>query len=257
MSSDVSTPHVGLFVTCLVNLVRPRVGHAAITLLEQAGCRVSIPAAQTCCGQPGLNAGATDAALPIARQLITQFESFDYVVVPSGSCAGTIKTHYAELFDAEPDWQARATALAEKTWELMSFLVEVRGFTPKGVSLDTTATYHDSCAGLRELGIKQQPRTLLAAVSGLSMKPLQGNEVCCGFGGTFCVKYPAISNAIVGEKAGHIEAAEADLLLGGDLGCLMNMGGKLSRQGARTRVMHAAEVLAGMGDGPALGELDQ
>lgn len=249
-------PHVGLFVTCLVDIMRPRIGHAAILLLEQAGCRVGIPDTQTCCGQPGLNSGATDAARPLARQLIEQFERFDYVVVPSGSCAGTIKVHYPELFDNEPKWQTRAISLADKTWELMSFLVEIMHYRPTGITLDTVATYHDSCAGLRELSIKQQPRELLAAIDGLSLAPLRGNEICCGFGGTFCVKYPDISDAIVSEKAQDIDTTGAALLLGGDLGCLMNMGGKLSRQGSAVRVMHAAEVLAGMGGGPALGEND-
>lgn len=256
MSTASAPPHVGLFATCLVDLVRPRVGHAAIRLLEQAGCRVSIPQAQTCCGQPGLNAGATVLAAPIARQLISQFEAFDYLVVPSGSCAGTVRLHYPELLGDDTAWRARAEALAGKTWELMSFLVEVMHYTPRDVTLEATAAYHDSCAGLRELGIKRQPRQLLTAVHGLRLTPLEGDEVCCGFGGTFCVKYPAISNAIVQEKAQHVEAAQADLLLGGDLGCLMNMGGALSRRGAAVRVMHAAEVLAGMGDGPALGDIE-
>jgi L-lactate dehydrogenase complex protein LldE len=256
MNSE-SKPHVGLFATCLVDAMRPSIGHAAIHLLEDAGCRVSIPDTQTCCGQPGLNSGATDATRPLACQLIEQFEAFDYVVVPSGSCAGTLKMHYPELFDDEPAWQARARTLADKTWELMSFLVEVMRYRPNGVTLDIVATYHDSCAGLRELGIKQQPRELLASIKGLTLTPLPGNEVCCGFGGTFCVKYPAISDAIVSEKAQDIEATGAAMLLGGDLGCLMNMGGKLSRRGGSIRVMHAAEVLAGMGDGPALGETDR
>ncbi|MGO8952153.1 MAG: (Fe-S)-binding protein [Rhodomicrobium sp.] len=249
-----AAPRVGLFVTCLVDLVRPQTGFAALKLLEQAGCAVEVPLAQTCCGQPAFNSGATDTAAGLARQLIEQFESFDYVIVPSGSCAGMIKAHYPEALADDPVWLARAQALAAKTWELMSFLVDVRGFKPRGVELQTTATYHDSCAGLRELGIFEQPRALLGAVEGLELKPLAGNDVCCGFGGTFCVKYPAISNAIVGEKARAIDATGAELLLGGDLGCLMNMAGKLKRDGSKVRAMHAAEILAGMGGGPALGE---
>lgn len=247
-------PRVGLFVTCVVDLVRPQVGFAAIKLLEQAGCTVEVPLAQTCCGQPAFNSGATEAAAGLARQVIAQFEAFDYVVVPSGSCAGMIKAHYPEALADDPVWLPRAQALAARTWELMSFLVDVRGFRPSGVALPTRATYHDSCSGLRELGISRQPRSLLGAVQGLELTPLAGNDVCCGFGGTFCVKYPAISNAIVGEKAQAVAASGADLLLGGDLGCLMNIAGKMSRAGMPMRVMHAAEVLAGMGDGPALGE---
>ena len=246
---------VGLFVTCLADLIRPNVGFAAIKLLEDAGYTVEVPLDQVCCGQPAFNSGATKAAAGLARQLVRQFESFDYVVAPSGSCAGMIKTHYAEALAGDKKWFARAEALAAKTWELMSFLVNVADFKPADVALKATATYHDSCAGLRELGIFKEPRSLLAEVRGLELKPLPGNDVCCGFGGTFCVKYPAISNAIVGEKAKSVEGTGADLLLGGDLGCLMNMAGKLSREGSKVRVMHAAEVLAGMAD-RAIGEED-
>ncbi len=248
-------PHVGLFVTCLVDLLRPKLGFAAIKLLEAAGCSVGVPLKQVCCGQPAFNSGATKAAAGLARQFIRQFEPFDYVVVPSGSCAGMIKAHYPEALAGDPKWLPRAEALAAKTWELMSFLVRVRDFKPKGVSLQATATYHDSCSGLRELGIFNEPRALLGAVEGLTLKPLPGNDVCCGFGGTFCVKYPDISNAIVAEKAKAAEGTGAELLLGGDLGCLANIAGKLSRNGSKVRVMHAAEVLAGMGD-TAIGEED-
>lgn len=247
-------PRVGLFATCLVDLTRPQVGFAALKLLEEAGCRVEVPLDQTCCGQPAFNSGATAHAADLARQTIRQFEGFDYVVVPSGSCAAMIKVHYVEALAGEPKWLARAEALAAKAWELMSFLVDVRDYRPAGRMLETTATYHDSCSGLRELRISKQPRALLAAVDGLELRPLAGNDVCCGFGGTFCVKYGAISNAVVGEKAAAVEGTGASLLLGGDLGCLMNTAGKLSRLGSKVRVMHAAEVIAGMGDGPAIGE---
>ena len=165
-----------------------------------------------------------------------------------------IKLHYCEALADDPVWLPRAEALAAKTWELTSFLIDVRGFRPQGIALHATATYHDSCSGLRELGILTQPRALLSAVSGLQVKPLVGNDVCCGFGGTFCVKYPAISNAIVGEKAKAVEGAGADLLLGGDLGCLMNMAGKLAREGSKVRVLHIAEVIAGIGNDKAIGE---
>lgn len=254
-----SAPHVALYVTCLVDLVRARVGEASVTLLEQSGCRVTIPAAQTCCGQPGLNSGAKSQTVTLAKNVIKQFESFDYVVVPSGSCAATIKKSYPQLLkpgspNDDPQWHQRAIALAEKTWELFSFLVEIRNFSPADVKLDIHATYHDSCSGLRELGIHSQPRRLLYEIDGLKLTPLPGNDVCCGFGGTFCITYSDISNAIVTEKAHNIDSISTDLLLGGDLGCLVNMAGKLSRQGSKVRVMHAAEVLAGMGNGPAIGE---
>ncbi|MFO1067724.1 MAG: (Fe-S)-binding protein [Geminicoccaceae bacterium] len=246
-------PRVGLLVTCLVDAFRPQVGFAAIRLLEEAGCRVEVPEAQTCCGQPAFNSGDSADAAAIARQVIATFEGFDHVVVPSGSCGGMVH-HYPELLAGDPAWAQRAAALAGKTHELLSFLVDVRGWRPQGRRLDATATYHDSCSGLRELGVLAQPRKLLAAVDGLEMRRLEGNDVCCGFGGTFCVKYPAISNAIVDEKAAAVEQTGAQLLLGGDLGCLMNMAGKLHRRGAPVRAFHTAEVVAGMADGPAIGE---
>ncbi|MGO9389078.1 (Fe-S)-binding protein [Rhodoblastus sp.] len=246
-------PRVGLFVTCLVDSMRPNIGFAAIALLEAAGCEVVVPQRQTCCGQPAFNSGADEATVAIARQTIEAFEPFDYLVAPSGSCGGMIKSHYPELFAKDPVWGPRAKALAGRTYELLSFLVDVRGFKPQNVACKASATYHDSCSGLRELGVKAQPRKLLAAVEGLEMRPLEGDETCCGFGGTFCVKYSNISNSIVGEKAENVVASGADLLLGGDLGCLMNMAGKLHREGAKTRVFHAAEILANMAS-TAIGE---
>ncbi len=251
--STASGPRVGLFVTCLVDAMRPQIGFAALQLLEEAGCRVEVPRQQTCCGQPAWNSGDVADAASIARQVIAAFEPYDYLVAPSGSCAGTI-THYPELLAKDPDWGPRATALAAKTHEVLSFLVDVLGYTPTGLRLDVSATYHDSCSGLRELGVHDQPRALLAAVEGIELRPLEGDNVCCGFGGTFCVKYPAISNAIVTEKAEAIEATGADLLLAGDLGCLMNMAGKLHRRGSKVRCYHTIEILAGGGAGPAIGE---
>ena len=246
-------PRVGLFVTCLVDSMRPNIGFAAVALLEAAGCEVIVPPSQTCCGQPAFNSGADAAALHVARNNIEAFENFDYLVAPTGSCAGMIKVQYPELFAKDPVWGPRAQKLAARTFELLSFLVDVRGFTPSGVVCKASATYHDSCTGLRKLGVKTQPRQLLAAVEGLELRPLEGDETCCGFGGTFCIKYSHISNSIVGDKAQNVIAAGADLLLGGDLGCLMNMAGKLHREGAKTRVFHTAEILAGMA-GAAIGE---
>ena len=254
-SSDASrAPRVGLLVTCLVDAIRPRVGFAAIRLLEEAGCTVEVPMTQTCCGQPAWNSGDSKDAAALARQVIEAFEPYDHVVAPSGSCAGMVRVHYPEALAGDPAWAERARALAAKTHEITSFLADVRGYRPKARALGATATYHDSCAGLRELGVFAQPRKLLASIDGLEMRKLEGNEECCGFGGTFCVKYPAISNAIVGEKVAAIERTGADLLLAGDLGCLMNMAGKLNRRGSRVRCFHTIEVLAGMADGPAIGE---
>jgi L-lactate dehydrogenase complex protein LldE len=244
---------VGLFVTCLVDLMRPSVGFAAVKLLEQAGCEVEVPVAQTCCGQPAYNSGDRDGTETIARQVIAAFEPYDYVVAPSGSCAGMIRKHYVELFADDAEMRARAERLATKTHELISFLVDVRGMRGVEAELHGKATYHDSCSGLRELGIKAQPRQLLASVKGLEMIELGEAEVCCGFGGTFCVKYSDISNAIVEKKTECVANTGADLLLAGDLGCLMNIAGKLKREGRRVEVRHVAEVLAGTSDTPPIG----
>jgi L-lactate dehydrogenase complex protein LldE len=247
-------PEVGLFVTCLVDLFRPSVGFAAVALLEKAGCNVAVPELQTCCGQPAFNSGDRADAKAIARQVIDAFDRFDYVVAPSGSCGGMIAKHYPELFADDPEMVLRARDLAARTHELVSFLVDIRGMTDAGAAFNGTVTYHDSCSGLRELGVKAQPRHLLQKVEGLTLVELKGAELCCGFGGSFCVKYPDISNSMVGKKTDDIASTGADTLLAGDLGCLMNMAGKLSREGSNVRVRHVAEVLAGMGDEPAIGE---
>ncbi len=247
-------PRVGLFVTCLVDLFRPTVGFAALKLLEDAGCRVEVPEAQTCCGQPAYNSGDRHDAKAIAKGVIAAFERFDYVVAPSGSCAGMLKKHYPPLFSDEPAWHVRAEALAEKTFELVSFLTDIRGVKQVAAEHKGSVTYHDSCSGLRELGIQAQPRRLLNTVAGLELKELPEADVCCGFGGTFCVKYADISNAIVKRKTAAIAGTGAETLLAGDLGCLLNMAGKLKREGRATKSRHVAEVLAGMADGPAIGE---
>lgn len=258
MSADASPterrakPRVGLFVTCLVDLIRPSIGFAAVKLLEDAGCTVDVPV-QTCCGQPAYNSGDRATTRDIAEQVIAAFEGYDYVVAPSGSCAGMIKAHYPELFADDPNLLPKAEALADKTFELTSFLVDVLGISKVDASFSGTVTYHDSCSGLRELGVKAQPRKLLASVEGLTLVEMNDSDVCCGFGGTFAVKYSDISGAIVDAKARNIEEAHARTLLAGDLGCLMNMAGKLSRDGKTIEVRHIAEILAGMTDEPPIG----
>jgi L-lactate dehydrogenase complex protein LldE len=247
-------PSVGLFVTCLVDLFRPTVGFAAIKLIEDAGCEVSVPASQTCCGQPAYNSGDRKDAIAIARQVVHTFEPYDYVVAPSGSCAGMLKTHYADLLGDDPAWAAKAAAFSAKTYELVSFLVDVRGVASVDAEFTGSVTYHDSCSGLRELGIRNQPRKLLKTVDGLTLNELDGADVCCGFGGTFCIKYPDISNAIVERKTAEIAASGAETLLAGDLGCLLNMAGKMKREGRPIKTRHVAEVLAGMTGEPAIGE---
>lgn len=248
------TPHVGLFVTCLVDLFRPTVGFATVKLLEDAGCKVSVPSAQVCCGQPAYNSGDRKDTVDIAKQTIALFRGFDYVVAPSGSCAGMIREHYPALLAGEPTWKRDAEDLAARTYELTSFLVDVLKVERVDARFQGRVTYHDSCSGLRELGVKAQPRKLLASVEGLELTELPGAETCCGFGGTFCVKYPEISGEIVARKAADIAATGARTVLAGDLGCLLNMAGRLSREGIPVRTRHVAEVLAGMADGPAIGE---
>ncbi len=234
--------------------MRPVVGFATVKLLEDAGCVVSVPKAQTCCGQPAYNSGDVPDTADIARTVIETFEGFDYVVVPSGSCGGMIKHHYPEAFADDAAWAARAQALADKTYELLSFLTDVMGVKSTNTSFDGTVTYHDSCSGLREMGIKDQPRALLGAVDGLSIAEGAETETCCGFGGLFCIKYPDVSEKMVDAKVDDIVATGADTLLAGDLGCLMNMAGRIQRRGLDIRVRHTAEVLAGMTAAPAIGE---
>lgn len=246
--NTIDAPHVALFVTCLVDLMRPSTGFAAVSLLEQAGCRVSVPESQTCCGQPAYNSGDNKGAAKIARMTIETLEGFDYVVAPSGSCAGMIKAHYPVLFENDQEMQDRARELASRTWELTSFLADVMQFQPVKVSLDKSVTYHDSCSGLRELGIKHQPRGLLAKATGVTVAEGDCAEVCCGFGGLFCVKYPDISGAMVDKKLDDITATGADVVLGGDLGCLMNIAGRARRRGLAVSAWHVAEVLAGVAD---------
>ena len=241
-----SAPQVGLFVTCLVDLTRPSVGFATLKLLELAGCNVSVPELQTCCGQPAYNSGDVDDSRDIAKQVIQTFEGFQHVVVPSGSCGGMIAKHYASLFADNDPWKKRAEVLANKTYELTVFLsTVVKDHKIKGLHR-ANATYHDSCSGLRELGIKDQPRELLQNIEGLSLVEGEQAEVCCGFGGLFCVKYPDISESMLDQKIDDIVKTDADLVLGGDLGCLMNIAGRLSRRGIDKEVRHIAEVLADM-----------
>jgi L-lactate dehydrogenase complex protein LldE len=237
---------VALFVTCLVDLFRPTIGFAAVKLLEEAGCTVEVPRAQTCCGQPAYNSGDRATAMAIARQVLDAFEGYDHVIAPSGSCAGMLRRHYPQVFADDPAVSPRAQQLAARSWELVSFLVDVCGLKGVRARWVRRVTYHDACSGLRELGIKDQPRRLLASVDGLTLRELPGAETCCGFGGMFCVKSPDISDKMVSNKQADIVKTGAEAVLAGDLGCLLNIAGKLHRHGARLEVRHVAEVLAGM-----------
>jgi L-lactate dehydrogenase complex protein LldE len=236
---------VGLFVTCLVDLMRPSVGLAAVRLLEAAGCEVGVPAAQTCCGQPAYNGGDSASAKALAQATIAAFDGFDYVVAPSGSCAAMLKLHYPRLLAGEAAAEARARAFAERVHELVSFLVDVRGLSGVPGTFAGRVAYHDGCSGLRELGIARQPRALLAAIPGVELVEMRDREACCGFGGLFSVRYPDISDAIAGKKTAAIAATRPALVLSGELGCLLNIAGRLKRQGSPLRCRHVAEVLAG------------
>jgi len=236
---------VGLFVTCLIDLVRPNIGFAALRLLEDAGCEVVVPDTQTCCGQPGYNSGARDIAKTLARKVLKEFRHCDYVVAPSGSCSGQMKIHAVEdLFHATTE-EADFRALAAKWYELSDFLVNVLKINVPTRQVGRI-TYHDSCAGLRELNIKSQPRQLLSS-AGAAIIEMTDCEKCCGFGGTFSVKLGDISTRMADNKCVNIHATDVDTIVGGDLGCLLTIEGRLRRRGdLNTKVLHFAEVITGM-----------
>src|SRR5262252_8965215 len=235
---------VGLFVTCLVDLMRPSIGFAAVKLLEAAGCEVFVPPTQTCCGQPGYNSGDRRSARALAEKLLAEFEACDYIVVPSGSCAGMIRVHYPDLFQGEAFMLDRIRSLGGRTYEITDFLVSVARIERVPGTFSGVVTYHDSCSGLRELGVKRQPRELLAKVPGLVVEAMAECEQCCGFGGTFSIKFGEISAAIAERKCEDIEASGADAVVLGDLGCMLNIEGRLRRRrNDWTKVLHVAEVL--------------
>lgn len=240
---------LALYVTCLVDLMRPSVGFATLRLLEAAGCEVVVPEGQTCCGQPAWSAGNRPLAADLAKKAIAELEGYDHVVIPSGSCAEHVRNVYPQLFADDAEWGPRARALAGRTHELTAFLVDVLGFDAPPAEFAGSVTYHDSCKGLRGLGIKRQPRQLLGQVSGLRLEEMPDSEECCGFGGAFSVKFGDISTQIVDRKCASIASTGADAVVGGDLGCLLNIEGRLRRRGDETtRVLHIAEVLAGEGE---------
>jgi L-lactate dehydrogenase complex protein LldE len=233
---------VSLFITCLADMFYPNVGKDTVELLERLGCKVDFPEAQTCCGQPAYNSGFHKEAKEAAKHMIGTFEASDYIVTPSGSCGAMFK-EYAELFEHDPEWQKRAKQVADKTYELTQFLVDVLEVEDVGARFDANATYHTSCHMTRLLGVKKAPGKLLQQVEGLKMAPLPNCQDCCGFGGTFSVKMEPISEQMVDEKVKHIEGTGTDVLIGADCGCLMNIGGRIGRTGKPIKVMHIAEVL--------------
>jgi L-lactate dehydrogenase complex protein LldE len=241
---------VGLLVTCLVDVMRPEIGFSTIKLLEAAGCKVVAPESQTCCGQPAYSAGNRDAARALAEKFLDEFEGFDYIVIPSGSCGGMVKTHYEDALAGHPQLLQRFALVKPRVYELTDFLstvVKLQNLpTAQADSFTGKITYHDSCCGLRELGVQQQPRELLTQRAGVELTEMKDARACCGFGGSFAVKYGDISAAIVDEKCENIHNTHADAVVLGDLGCMLNIEGRLRRTGDHTtRVLHVAQVLAG------------
>ena len=236
--------NVGFFVTCLVDAVRPRIGFASIELLEAAGCTVSVPATQTCCGQPGFNSGDRASGTTLALAYLQAFEAFDAVVAPSGSCVAMIRD-YASLFGDQPAVAQRLRQLGQRTHELLDFLARHAPQPLPAAALPLHVTYHDSCSGLRNLGVKAQPRALLGACAGVALTEMKDAEICCGFGGSFSVKLGDIATRMADNKCTNALATGCEAVVGGDLGCLLNIEGRLRRRGDhQTQVLHAAEVLA-------------
>lgn len=233
---------VSLFVTCLADVFYPGVGQDTVEVLERLGCEVDFPEAQTCCGQPAFNSGYHEDTKKAAKHTIKTFAHSDYVVLPSGSCAAMLH-EYEELLHGEPEWQARARKLSEKTYEFTQFLVNILKVEKVGATYQGKATYHTSCHMTRLLKEKEAPFKLLEQVDGLELEPLPNKETCCGFGGTFSVKMPTISEQMVEEKARNVERTGAEVLIGADCGCLMNIGGRIERNGQPVQIKHIAQIL--------------
>ena len=240
-----------LFVTCIVDQLYPQVGVSAVRVLRRLGVAVDFPADQTCCGQPLYNSGFTRPARQLAERVLHSFAESQYIVVPSGSCAAMLRVFYRDLFAGDPELERPASQLAERVYEFSEFLVKVVGVTDLGAVYPATATYHSSCHLLRELEVRQEPAQLLEKVAGLELAPLPQADTCCGFGGTFSVKYPHISEGMLADKIGNIRATGADTLVSCDMSCLMHIGGGLSRQGHPVAVRHIAQVLDGAPEGEA------
>jgi len=235
---------VALFVTCIVDQLFPDVGVAMADVLERAGCKLTFPPDQTCCGQPAFNSGYRDQARSVARHFLSVFRDAEYIVVPSGSCTSMVSHHYADLFGGDVETMAEVHSIEKRTWEFSQFLVEVLGVQDVGAKLNAVATYHDSCHALRELKIKSGPRKLLSNVRGLELREMDIAEECCGFGGTFSVKFPEVSGGMARTKIDSILRTGAEIVVSIDSSCLMQLEGAIRRAGAPVRTMHLAEVLA-------------
>lgn len=233
---------VTIFSTCLIDLMFPHVGQAMVEVLERLGIETELPDKQICCGQPTFNSGYGKESYPVFKNQIDAFEGADYIVAPAGSCAGMMK-ELPHFFEKDDPYYEKAVAVAERTYEFTQFLYRVLGVKDLGATLNKKGTYHRSCHMTRILGEREAPFILLGHVKDLEMVPLPHIENCCGFGGTFSVKEPAISEMMVTEKVNDIVSTNAEVLISADMGCLMNIGGKLNRDGIEIKVMHIAEVL--------------
>ena len=242
-------PHATLFIQCLVDGFYPEVAEAMVKVLRRLGVRLDCPTDQTCCGQPAFNSGYRDEARKAARRFIALFENSEAIVCPSGSCVAMVRRHYPELFGSDGPWLDRARRVADKTYELSQYLVDVLGVADVGARFSGRATFHDSCHPLRYLGVREQPRKLIRAAAGAELVEMTDSDRCCGFGGAFSVKYPEISTAMVDYKVQRIIEAGVDAVVGCDMGCLMNIGGYLGRMGADVKILHLAQLLAKTGEG--------
>ncbi len=239
-------PRVSLFVTCLVDQLFPRVGLAMAEVLERLGYQVEFPEAQTCCGQPAFNSGYRGEARAVGRHFLKAFRDAECIVCPSGSCASMVRHHYAEIFHKDPEALAEAGKVAPRVHEFSEFLVRVAGREEVGARFEGVVTYHDSCHALREMGLREEPRRLLRAVRGLELREMDIAEECCGFGGTFSVKFEDVSVAMLGTKIDAIRRTGAEAVVSADSSCLMQIRGGLERAGLPVRALHLAEVLAGV-----------
>ena len=234
---------VTLFIQCIIDGVYPEVGEAMVRLFSKLGIAMTYPEDQTCCGQPAFNSGFRKEASRAARRFIEIFDSAETIVCPSGSCVNMVRNHYPKLFENDSAWRDRATRIAKKTYEMSEFLVDILKKEDVGASFDGKVTYHESCHLMRGIGVSRQPRTLISNVQGIDFIEMQDADRCCGFGGAFSFKYPDISSAMLAEKVNHIEASGAEVVVGCDMGCLMNIQGMLNRKKSTIKTMHIAELL--------------
>jgi L-lactate dehydrogenase complex protein LldE len=234
---------VQLFIPCFIDQLYPQVAFNTVKILEKAGCTVKYNTQQTCCGQPAFNAGFWGESKDVCTKFVQDFDGADYIVSPSASCAGFVRNNYGKLFENNA-FQSPAKKVAAQIFELSEFLVKILGITDLGASFNGKATYHDSCAGLRECNIKAEPRALLNQVHGLELVEMNDNETCCGFGGSFAVKYDTISVAMADQKIDNAVATEAEYIISTDMSCLMHIDGRINHNGQQIKVIHLADVLA-------------